>query len=96
LRLALLAGCIPGAITGGLMSSATVAASLAFAQIAKRLHTPVRLMRFLEDARERNVLRTAGPVYQFRHARLQDRLAAQVKRMTDTGTVDSPGPSVKH
>jgi hypothetical protein len=34
-------------------------------------------MRFLEDARSRNVLRTVGPVYQFRHARLQDRLAAQ-------------------
>jgi hypothetical protein len=32
-------------------------------------------MRFLEDARERNVLRTVGSVYQFRHARLQDRLA---------------------
>jgi hypothetical protein len=34
-------------------------------------------MRFLENARERNVLRTVGPVYQFRHARLQDRLAEQ-------------------
>jgi hypothetical protein len=31
----------------------------------------------LEDARDRNVLRTVGPVYQFRHARLQDRLAGQ-------------------
>jgi hypothetical protein len=36
---------------------------------------PVRLVRFLEDARERNVLRSAGAVYQFRHARLQDVLA---------------------
>ena len=34
-------------------------------------------MRFLEDARQRNVLRIIGPVYQFRHARLQDRLAGQ-------------------
>jgi hypothetical protein len=34
-------------------------------------------MRFLEDARNRNVLRAVGPVYQFRHARLQDRLAGQ-------------------
>jgi hypothetical protein len=32
-------------------------------------------MDFLEDAREHNVLRTIGPVYQFRHARLQDLLA---------------------
>jgi hypothetical protein len=34
-------------------------------------------MRFLADARDRNVLRTVGPVYQFRHALLQDRLADQ-------------------
>jgi len=51
--------------------------SLAAAQLALRWHTPVRLMRFLDDARERGVLRTVGPVYQFRHARLQDRLAEQ-------------------
>jgi hypothetical protein len=49
---------------------------LAAAQLATRWHTPLRLMNFLDDARERNVLRTVGPVYQFRHARLQDRLAA--------------------
>lgn len=52
-------------------------AALAFAQLAASDRTPVRLMRFLEDARSRSVLRTVGPVYQFRHARLQDRLAAQ-------------------
>jgi hypothetical protein len=40
-------------------------------------HTPVRLMRFFEDAHERGVLRTVGPIYQFRHARLRDRLAEQ-------------------
>jgi hypothetical protein len=50
--------------------------SLAAVQLARQWHTPMHLMRFLEDARERNVLRTVGPVYQFRHARLQDRLAA--------------------
>jgi ABC-type dipeptide/oligopeptide/nickel transport system ATPase component len=33
-------------------------------------------MRFLEDARQRNVLRVIGPAYQFRNARLQDRLAS--------------------
>ena len=49
---------------------------LAAAQLTGRWHTPLRLMNFLDDARERNVLRTVGPVYQFRHARLQDRLAA--------------------
>jgi len=33
-------------------------------------------IRFLENARERGILRTVGSVYQFRHARLQDQLAA--------------------
>ena len=63
-----------------LFSTRTWQASLAFMQLAIRWHTPARLMRFLEDARQRNVLRIIGPVYQFRHARLQDRLAGQVYR----------------
>jgi NACHT domain-containing protein len=37
---------------------------------------PWRLLRFLDDAHRRGVLRREGPVYQFRHAHLQDRLAA--------------------
>ncbi|MFJ1764742.1 BTAD domain-containing putative transcriptional regulator [Amycolatopsis sp. NPDC088138] len=37
-------------------------------------HTPLRLNRFLADAHRRGVLRQAGAVYQFRHARLRDRL----------------------
>ena len=63
-----------------LFSTRTWQASLAFLQLAVRCHTPLRLMRFLEDARQRNVLRVIGPVYQFRHARLQDRLAGQAHR----------------
>jgi hypothetical protein len=62
---------------GGFMYSMTWAVSLALVQLAARQRTPVRLVHFLEDARDRNVLRTVGPVYQFRHARLQDRLAGQ-------------------
>jgi len=61
----------------GFMFPRTWTVSLAFAQLATRWHTPVRLLRFLDDARQRDVLRTVGPVYQFRHARLQDRLALQ-------------------
>ena len=63
-----------------LFSTRTWPAALAFMQLAIRWHTPPRLMRFLEDARQRNVLRIIGPVYQFRHARLQDRLAGQACR----------------
>ena len=64
-------------LAGGLMYTRTWSSTLAFAQLAARWNTPIRLMRFLEDARERNILRAVGPVYQFRHARLQDRLAEQ-------------------
>jgi hypothetical protein len=76
--LGLAAGLVGGLVLGllaGLMYSRTWSATLAFAQLKVRGRTPFRLMSFLEDARTRNVLRTVGPIYQFRHARLQDRLA---------------------
>jgi hypothetical protein len=38
---------------------------------------PLRLMTFLADAHERQVLRQVGSVYQFRHPQLQKRLALQ-------------------
>ncbi|MEU1131078.1 NACHT domain-containing protein [Streptomyces sp. NPDC005900] len=37
---------------------------------------PWHLMAFLAEAHERGVLRQAGAIYQFRHARLQERLAS--------------------
>ena len=61
----------------GLSFALTWTASLAFAQLTLRWHTPARLLHFLEDARQRDVLRTVGPIYQFRHARLQDRLGGR-------------------
>ncbi|HEY5355975.1 MAG TPA: hypothetical protein VIK57_26340 [Streptosporangiaceae bacterium] len=59
----------------GLMYSRVWSSAVAAILLARQWHTPLHLMRFLEDARERNILRTVGPVYQFRHASLQDRLA---------------------
>jgi hypothetical protein len=67
---------------GVVLSSQVCSSSLAAVQLAVRWQTPVHLPRFLDDARERNVLRTLGPAYQFRHARLQDRLAAATPEMT--------------
>jgi DNA-binding SARP family transcriptional activator len=39
-------------------------------------HLPWRLIRFLDDAHQRGVLRQNGGVYQFRHARLRNHLAS--------------------
>lgn len=86
-----LAACFAIWLTFGLTRASTWPACLAFAQLAVRGHTPARLIRFLEDARARSILRTIGPVYQFRHARLQDRLAG-VSGPTDS-MVSAPPPS---
>jgi hypothetical protein len=50
--------------------------------LALRGHLPRRLMRFLQDARQRGVLRQAGGVYQYRHAWLQDYLREAQQRCT--------------
>jgi hypothetical protein len=52
--------------------------SLGIARIslAMRGYLPWRLMRFLDDAYHRGVLRQTGAEYQFRHARLQDHLTS--------------------
>jgi hypothetical protein len=63
-------------LIAGLASSIAWRLPLTALWLAIKWRTPVRLMRFLDDACSRNVLRTVGPAYQFRHARLQDRLAA--------------------
>jgi DNA-binding SARP family transcriptional activator len=43
--------------------------------LAARGHLPLHLMSFLADAHRRGVLRQVGGAYQFRHVRLQARLA---------------------
>jgi hypothetical protein len=37
---------------------------------------PRKLMPLLDDAHRLGLLRAVGPIYQFRHAELQDHLAA--------------------
>jgi MFS family permease len=59
----------------GLTMSTTWSTALAFAQLRCVGEGPFRMLHFLEDARKRHVLRITGPVYQFRHGRLQARLA---------------------
>jgi hypothetical protein len=60
-------------------------AALAFVQMRRADEGPLRMIRFLEDARDRSVLRTAGPVYQFRHIRLQNRLVRGFAEAIATG-----------
>ena len=43
--------------------------------LATHKRLPCRLMAFLDDALRLGLLRAVGPVYQFRHAELQDHLA---------------------
>ncbi len=54
---------------------------LALSRIWLPLHQrlPLALIAFLDDACERGVLRRAGAVYQFRHARLQKHLSNQYR-----------------
>jgi hypothetical protein len=44
-------------------------------QLALTARLPLRLSAFLADAHRLGILRQVGPVYQFRHARLRERLA---------------------
>jgi hypothetical protein len=52
---------------------------------------PAALPSFLTDAHERGILRQAGAVYQFRHARLQDRLAERATRQLSRDQGNPPG-----
>jgi WD40 repeat protein len=61
-------------VTVALLARVTFGVSSAL-QFAEFLVNGPRLMRLLEDALAREVLRQAGSVYQFRHAELQDHLA---------------------
>lgn len=79
----LLAGSVIGAV-GVLVSGVAVSEQwrtrLAFVQLwNRRRQVPINGLRFLDNACKLEVLRTAGPVYQFRHALLQDKLAGRAK-----------------
>lgn len=60
----------------GMASTCWGTFTLVRAWLALRGELPWRLMAFLDGAQDREVLRRSGAVHQFRHARLQQRLAA--------------------
>lgn len=55
---------------------ASLAYLIATYRLARADRLPRRLMPFLDDAHRLGLLHAVGPVYQFRHAELQDHLAA--------------------
>lgn len=79
-------GAVVGAAAGlltcllaGPVGNLGVAAALTAVQLSISEGTPVRLMSFLEDARRRNLLRAAGPAYQFRHDWLRESLTGSTR-----------------
>ncbi|MEU4338635.1 NACHT domain-containing protein [Micromonospora lupini] len=74
----LLLGLIWGGVVGATSTQAWQA-NLAFMQMRLRWGTSLRVMNLLEDARDRAALvRSVGPIYQFRHKKLQDSIAQLV------------------
>jgi hypothetical protein len=86
LALGLVIGLMTSALMIGLVSSDVWDMWGCQVYLHLRHRTPLGLMRFLEDARGRHLLRTVGPVYQFRHAALQDRLAPLPTALTSRKT----------
>jgi hypothetical protein len=68
------AGVLAGFVAG--IGAAWLGFGVARCRLAAGRRLPWRLMRFLDDAHRRGILRQAGPVYQFRHARLQSYLGS--------------------
>jgi hypothetical protein len=77
---------VGGPVTAGTCWPAFVLASL---WLGARRRLPVRLMGFLDNAHRLGLLRIVGPVYQFRHATLQDHLAPPTESITATTAAPS-------
>ena len=66
-----------GIVLGLMVDLLTFTDNASTALLAAEVVPQVRFMHLLETALQRQVLRQTGAVYQFRHAALQDRLAAE-------------------
>ncbi|QXV62956.1 hypothetical protein CVV72_12860 [Amycolatopsis sp. TNS106] len=70
----LLAGLLPG------QHHAWPAYVTAVNKLARTGQLPRNLMRFLDDAHRLGLLRAVGPAYHFRHAELEEHLAARYEQ----------------
>jgi hypothetical protein len=90
--LLLLALLLPAWVIAAAASSEVGRFAVATALFWVRGRAPLRLLRFLEDARERQIIRRAGTVYEFRHARLQSRLV----QTSPVGSRSKRSPRAQH
>ncbi|RGA06328.1 NACHT domain-containing protein [Microbispora triticiradicis] len=77
-----------GGLVFGLVSGkhyAWLGGGITVQRLARAGHVPRNLMAFLDDAHRLGLLRTVGPVYQFRHADLHDHLAALHTEAPESG-----------
>jgi len=93
--LALVDGLYVASPIGLIMVCLTTWGRLAMARcwLTIRGRLPWHMMAFLHEAHRQGILRQAGGVYQFRHARLQDRLSATASSR-GAMTSDRPQPSI--
>lgn len=76
---------LAAALSSGILAGkhrAWLAYSISLARLSRRGVLPADLMLFLDDAHRLGLLRAVGPLYQFRHADLQDYLALLYKSGT--------------
>ena len=91
LRSGIIAGLVAGIVAGiifGIMSGghrAWLMYVVATTRLARRRLLPRNLMGFLDDCHRLGLLRAVGPIYQFRHAELQDHLASTCSEASGDG-----------
>ncbi|GAA1305328.1 NACHT domain-containing protein [Saccharothrix xinjiangensis] len=88
LMLGLVGGLAIGVVTW-MLNTAAWRTAISQLYLAGKYRVPLRLLKFLADANKRHLLRTVGPVYQFRHATLQDRLAPPAEPIRPTQLPDN-------
>ncbi len=93
------AGLVFGLVAGLVIAPAVISTRwsvfvLASLWLAARRQLPLSLMMFLDDAYRLGLLRIVGPVYQFRHAALQDHLAPPAQATPAIAAADQSTVSV--
>jgi hypothetical protein len=89
----LLVGLVAGLVIGLVQEPAWFGFVVTTQWLAFRGKLPWGIMAFLDDAHRLGLLRTAGSVYQFRHAELQDHLAKPGRPTTSPHEAQPKNPT---